>query len=123
MKTVLVVDDEVDLLLAVTMLLEASGYRVLNASTGAGGLEVAERERPDAVVLDMGLPDMDGLDVLRELSAWGEPPRLIVLSAHASGHTARKAQELGCDAYLFKPFEPDELTSTLDALLGADEPR
>ncbi len=121
--TVLVIDDEIDLLLAVAMLLEGAGYRVLEASTASAGLELAEREMPDAVVLDMGLPDMEGLELLRRLNERPDKPRLIVLSAHASGHTARAAHEVGCDAYLFKPFDPDELLRTIETALDTPPQR
>jgi len=116
---ILVVEDEADLLLAIRILLEGHGYEVLDAPTGADGLRLVQRERPDLVVLDVGLPDVDGLDVLATLREIpdAERPVVVMLSAHASGHTADRARQLGCDRYVTKPFDPDELVETIDSLL------
>jgi len=114
----LLVEDEADLLLAVRILLEGHGFEVLAAATGADALRVAEDAQPDVIVLDVGLPDVDGLELLTTLrERLSGRPRTIVLSAHASGHTAAKARELGCDRYVTKPFDPDELIEAIDSLL------
>ncbi|MDQ4094622.1 MAG: response regulator [Actinomycetota bacterium] len=118
MRRVLIVDDEVDLLLALSVLLQSSGYQVFEARTGAGGLAAAEREKPDVVILDVGLPDVSGVEVLRQLRERGTQAAILVLSAHASRHTERSAAAEGADAYVTKPFNPDELLQTLDRLLG-----
>ena len=116
---ILLVEDEADLLLAMRILLEGHGYAVIDATTGADGLRAVERERPDLVVLDVGLPDVDGLDVLAKLRErpLADQPVVVMLSAHASGHTAAKARELGCDRYVTKPFDPDELVETIESML------
>jgi two-component system KDP operon response regulator KdpE len=116
--SILLVEDEPDLLLALRLLLEDRGHDVVDAATGAEALRLATERRPDVVVLDVGLPDMDGLDVLSELGTWpsGKRPAVVVISAHASGHTAARARELGCEYYMTKPFDPNDLVETIGSV-------
>jgi two-component system KDP operon response regulator KdpE len=122
----LVIDDEARFLRALAISLRARGYEVETAATGEDGLAVAARAHPDAVVLDLGLPDLDGLDVLRALRGWTSVP-VIVLSARHEEQAKVEALDIGADDYVTKPFGMDELLARLRATLrrsvpGQDEP-
>ena len=116
MTRLLVVDDDERFLRALAISLRARDYEVETAASGEAGLEVAARSRPDAVVLDLGLPGMEGLDVLRALRAWTDVP-VIVLSARDSQPTKVDALDAGADDYVTKPFGMDELLARLRAAL------
>ena len=115
-STVLVIDDEPQILRVVRHALEAEGYRVLEAATARAGLDLAAAERPDAVVLDLGLPDADGVDVCRDLRGWSTAP-VLVLSARHSDAEKVTLLDAGADDYVTKPFNADELTARVRALL------
>lgn len=114
MTRVLLVDDEPQLLRALSINLRARAFEVVTAATGAGALEVASRARPDVVVLDLGLPDMDGVDVITGLRAWTTVP-VLVLSARRDTTDKVRALDAGADDYLAKPFAMDELLARLRA--------
>jgi CheY-like chemotaxis protein len=120
-RKVLVVDDEPDVLLATRLLLQTAGYSVLEARTGEEALALVEEAEPDAMFLDLRMPDMDGWDVLEELGARGHLERVpvIVLSAHGSPGRVERSVELGAKAYVRKPFRKADLTRALDAVLDA----
>ena len=115
-RGVVVIDDEVDLLLAVEVLLESAGYRVFGAQSGEEGLGLIEQKDPDVVILDVGLPGMGGVEVLKEIRARAFKAKVIMLSAHAGGQAPAAASRAGAVAYLVKPFSPDELMEALDGL-------
>ena len=123
MTRVLLVDDEPQLLRALSINLRARSYDVVTAATGAAALEVASRARPDVVVLDLGLPDMDGVDVIAGLRAWTTVP-VLVLSARRDTSDKVRALDAGADDYLAKPFAMDELLARLRAAArrGAGSP-
>jgi two-component system KDP operon response regulator KdpE len=114
MTRVLVIDDEAPFVRALGISLRARGYVVESATTGELGLEAAARAHPDVVVLDLGLPGIDGLDVLRALRGWSQVP-VIVLSARHSEATKVAALDAGADDYVTKPFGMDELLARLRA--------
>jgi two-component system KDP operon response regulator KdpE len=113
---VLVVDDEVQIRRLLKITLEATGIRVLEADTGRIGLEEAARSHPDAVVLDLGLPDMSGLEVLKHLREWSKVPVLVLTVLAAEGDKVA-ALDAGADDYLTKPFGSAELLARLRAIL------
>jgi DNA-binding response OmpR family regulator len=115
-KTILVVDDEPDIVLTVRLTLEVEGYRVLAVGSGEDALEVLERETPDVILLDLRLPGIDGFALLDRLP--DEIPPVIVLSAHASGPTVKRAMAMGCRDFITKPFDPDLLVAKIEATLG-----
>ena len=117
--TVLVVDDEADLLFTVGLGLELDGYRILKASSGEEALEVVASESPDALVLDLRLPGIDGWEVLRRMSETGAFPRIpvVLLSAQVDAATAARAVDLGVHAHLAKPFSTSELSAILQRLV------
>ncbi|MFZ1056845.1 MAG: response regulator [Opitutaceae bacterium] len=114
--TVLVIDDEVQIRRLLRITLEAAGMNVVEADTGRIGLEDAARTHPDAVVLDLGLPDMGGLEVLKSLREWSKVP-VLVLTVLAAESDKVAALDAGADDYLTKPFGSAELTARLRAIL------
>jgi two-component system KDP operon response regulator KdpE len=116
MSTVLVVDDEPPILHTMDVNLRARGYDVLLAATGTQALTLATRKHPDAVVLDLGLPDMDGLDVIRGLRGWTEVP-IIILSARMAEPQKIAALDAGANDYVTKPFGIGELMARLRVVL------
>src|SRR5258708_30517640 len=106
--TILVVDDEPRIVQLVRDYLEHGGFTVLVASDGAAALRTARTGRPDLVVLDLGLPGLDGLDVTRALRRDGEVP-IIMLTARTAESDKLVALELGPDDYLTQPFTPKQL--------------
>jgi two-component system KDP operon response regulator KdpE len=118
---VLIVDDEAPFLRALSVSLRARGYDVDEAETGEAGLTLAARGHPDVIVLDLGLPGMSGLDVLRQLRTWTGTP-VIVLSARQSEPTKVEALDLGADDYVTKPFGFNELLARLRAAVRKNQP-
>jgi two-component system KDP operon response regulator KdpE len=122
---VLVVDDEERILNFLSHKLKASGYSVLTAMNGTQGLEEAQAQEPDLVVLDVLMPGMDGFETLRQLRSFSSVP-VIILSARESSTDRIKGLKLGADDYLPKPFDPDELVARIEAVrrrLSPDEKR
>jgi two-component system KDP operon response regulator KdpE len=122
--SVLVVDDEPALVRALRINLTARQHTVLTASDGASGLAAMARERPDIVVLDLGLPDMDGVEVIRGIRGWSNVP-IIVLSARDQEAQKVAALDAGADDYVTKPFGMNEFLARLRAAgrraLGSEE--
>ena len=114
MTRVLVVDDEPQLLRGLRTNLEARGYEVDAAADGEAALDLAARNRPDAVILDLGLPGIDGIEVIRALRVWGSMP-IIVLSAREQEPDKIAALDAGADDYVTKPFGMGELLARLRA--------
>ncbi|MET8757606.1 response regulator [Lentzea sp. NPDC004782] len=114
MTTVLVVDDEPQIVRALRINLSARGYDVLTAYDGKTALRVAVDEKPDVVVLDLGLPDIDGVEVIVGLRGWTSMP-IIVLSARTESALKVEALDAGADDYVTKPFGMDELLARLRA--------
>jgi two-component system, OmpR family, KDP operon response regulator KdpE len=113
---VLLVDDDQQLLRALRINLTARGYQVAAATDGAGALAAASRTPPDAVILDLGLPDMDGVTVVEGLRGWCTAP-IIVLSARHTERAKIDALDAGADDYVTKPFGMGELLARLRAAL------
>ncbi len=113
---VLVVDDEPAILRVVQTNLSGHGFRVDTAATGQEALETAGRVRPDLVLLDLGLPDMDGVEVIRSIRERAATP-IVVLSARGAEHDKVAALDLGADDYLTKPFGVNELLARVRVAL------
>ena len=113
---VLVIDDEPQILRALRINLSVRGYEVIAAATGAAALKAAAEQRPDVVVLDLNLPDMDGIEVLGGLRGWLSAP-VIVLSARTDSAEKVEALDAGADDYVTKPFGMDELVARVRAAL------
>lgn len=128
MTKILVVDDEPQIVRALRINLTARGYEVVTAADGAAALRAAAETRPDAVVLDLGLPDIDGTEVIHGLRGWSTVP-IIVLSARVDSTDKVVALDAGADDYVTKPFGMDELLARLRAAVrraatapAADDP-
>ncbi|MDI3418753.1 response regulator [Streptomyces luteolus] len=121
MTRVLVVDDEPQIVRALVINLKARKYEVDSAADGATALQVAADRHPDVVVLDLGLPDMDGVDVIKGLRGWTRVP-ILVLSARHSSDEKVEALDAGADDYVTKPFGMDELLARLRAAVRRAEP-
>jgi two-component system KDP operon response regulator KdpE len=113
---VLVIDDEQPIQRSLRNALDGLPYRLLEAPTGKEGLIMASSHNPDLVLLDLGLPDMDGLEVLRRLREWSSVP-IIVISARGQEHDKIKGLNSGADDYLTKPFSVGELLARMNACL------
>ncbi|MBJ6640757.1 response regulator [Streptomyces sp. DHE7-1] len=118
---VLVVDDEPQIVRALVINLKARQYEVDAAHDGRTALELAASRHPDVVVLDLGLPDMDGVEVIRGLRGWTRVP-ILVLSARHSSDEKVQALDAGADDYVTKPFGMDELLARLRAAVRRAEP-
>jgi DNA-binding response OmpR family regulator len=116
MKTILVVDDEPKIAAIARDYLEHAGFSVTTASTGRAALESIRRQRPDLVILDLGLPELDGLDVTREIRRDSSLP-IVMLTARDDELDKLLGLELGADDYLTKPFSPRELVARVKAVL------
>jgi len=120
---ILLVDDEVSIQRAMAPLLRSRGYGVTIAGTGHDALDLFSRERPDLVILDLGLPDMNGIDVCRQMRNLADTP-ILILSARGAEKDKVAALDLGADDYITKPFGPDELMArvrvALRRMLGRD---
>ena len=112
-RTVLVVDDDGDIRALLTDLLQGDGYRVQAVPTGAEALTAVEKRRPDLVMMDVKLPDQDGIAVLKELKREHSDLEVIVMTAFGGSSTAIKAMEQGAYDYVTKPFDIDDLLATL----------
>ncbi|MBI5869501.1 MAG: response regulator [Actinobacteria bacterium] len=117
---ILVVEDNAMNLELVSDVLEAHGYEVLQADTGQKALEIAEREQPDLVLMDIQLPEMDGLEVTRLLKKNERTSqiRVIALTAHAMRGDEERAREAGCSGYIAKPINTREFASVIAGYLG-----
>ena len=113
---ILLVDDEVAIQRAVGPLLRSRGYEVDIANTGAEALKMAAEQPPDLIVLDLGLPDLEGTEVCRRVRAWSRVP-ILVLSARGAETDKVNALDLGADDYVTKPFGPDELLARIRVAL------
>jgi DNA-binding response OmpR family regulator len=126
MQTVLVVDDEPKIVQLARDYLEHAGFAVLTAGDGASALHAVRTRQPDLVVLDLGLPQVDGLEVMRTIRTAGSTP-IVVLTARDTELDTLLGLELGADDYMTKPFSPRELVARVRAVLRrgarASEPR
>src|SRR5262245_34127378 len=113
---ILIVDDEPNIIGTVAPLLRARGYDVLSALNGRAALESFERDKPDLIVLDLGLPDMDGVDVCQQVRQASTIPILVLSARGAEGDKVR-ALDAGADDYVTKPFGAEELLARIRAAL------
>lgn len=117
----LVVDDEPQIRRLLNITLEAQGYDVYEAGGGQEGIFLAAKVRPDLIILDLGLPDMDGVEVVRQLREWTQTP-ILILSVREGDQDKVGALDAGADDYLTKPFSTDELLARLRVALRHAQP-
>jgi len=113
--TALVIDDERQIRRLLRLVLEDQNYRIFEAESGRQGLVEAAQRKPDVVLLDLGLPDMDGLEVLKRLREWSQVP-ILILSVRDGPDDKVTALDAGADDYVIKPFESAELLARLRAI-------
>ncbi len=113
---VLIVDDELQIRKLLNISLSARQFKVLEATNGREAISFSGTLKPDAVILDLGLPDMSGLDVLKEIRAFSEVP-IIILSVQDDSEIIVQALDIGADDYVTKPFEPKELAARINVCL------
>jgi two-component system KDP operon response regulator KdpE len=118
---ILIVDDEPNILATVSPLLRARGYEVLSAMSGRAAIDVVERDKPDLIVLDLGLPDLDGVEVCRRIRDSSGAP-ILVLSARGAEGDKVNALDAGADVYVTKPFGAEELLARIRASLRRADP-
>jgi len=120
MPTILVIDDDVYLRMALQVSLEKEDFEVLTAIGGREGLDVAARENPDLIVLDLAMPDLDGTDVLGQLRddivTWDIP--VVVFTARGDSESRAQSQRLGAMRFMQKPFSLNRLVSEIKRILG-----
>ena len=122
-RLVLVADDEEDILTLVTTVLQNAGHQVVPVRDGADALAAVRDRKPDLAVIDISMPEVDGLEVLRRLRADAETSELpvILLSAQAQEADVARGFETGASAYVKKPFSPRELAQRVNDLLGSSD--
>lgn len=111
-NTILLIEDEENILTFISTTLKNQGYKITSASNGKDGMHLAASLCPDIVLLDLGLPDLDGMDVIKQLRAWSAVP-IIVISARTNEHEKAKALDCGADDYITKPFGTVELLARI----------
>ncbi|WP_367307243.1 response regulator [Alicyclobacillus acidocaldarius] len=116
---VLVVDDQFGIRVLLHEVLQREGYEVFQASNGPSALSIVEREQPDLVLLDMKIPGMDGLEILRNLRKLGVDAKVIMMTAYGELDLIHEAMEMGAVAHFTKPFDIDELRRTVREHLEA----
>jgi two-component system, OmpR family, alkaline phosphatase synthesis response regulator PhoP len=119
-KTIMVVDDNPDIITIVRTILEGKGFNVLSASSGAECLEALKSQKPDLIVLDIMMPEMDGLEVLTRLKAMSEFTNVpvVLLTAKVQYEDVLGGYKLGADYYITKPFTSTQLINGINLLLG-----
>ncbi len=120
MKTALVIEDNADNMELMTLILEQNGYKVLKAETGQQGFDVALEARPDFILLDIQLPDMDGLEVLKKIRSSeidGDIP-VIAVTSYAMVGDREKMMAAGCNGYIEKPIDPEKIIGQIREIIG-----
>ena len=124
-RTILVVEDALDQREAAVALLRERGYRVEAAADGGQAVRLANKCLADVIVMDVALPIIDGIEVIRRVRALGSPkrPHIIVTSGHVDARTRQLAFEVGCDQYIAKPVSVDALAAAIGAFFGKRDGR
>jgi CheY-like chemotaxis protein len=122
-KTIMVVDDNPDIITIVRTILEGKGFNVLSASSGPECLDALKSQRPDLIVLDIMMPEMDGLEVLTRLKAMSEFTNVpvVLLTAKVQYEDVLGGYKLGADYYITKPFTSTQLINGINLLLGENK--
>jgi CheY-like chemotaxis protein len=115
-RRILLIEDNADAREAMCALLELDGHDVQAAADGPQGLELARTKLPEIVLIDIGLPGMDGFEVARRMRALGQPVVLVALTGYGQPEDRRRTQEAGFDVHLVKPVDPADLTNALARL-------
>ncbi len=119
-NTILIIDDEQQIRRLLEITLSAGGYKIIEAQTGKEGILMAASHQPSLIILDLGLPDMDGTEVLKNLREWFQKP-IMILSVRSAEEDIVRALDNGANDYLTKPFRTGELQARLRALLRINQ--
>ena len=124
MAKVLYIEDNLTNRLLVLRVLTAEGHTVLEAGNGLDGLDIARRERPDLILIDINMPDLDGYEVAARLRALGEPGQvpIVAVTANVLRGDRERSLQAGCDGYIQKPLDVDLVPSQVEAFLRAAQP-
>jgi len=119
-KTALIIEDHPDNMVLICRLLDKAGYRTLQAMTGREGFETALQKRPDFIILDIQLPDIDGTEVLKKIreSEIGNTISVIAMTSYAMSGDREKLLSAGCDGYIEKPIDPIRVISQIKSFIG-----
>lgn len=117
---ILIIDDSLSIRTFLRLVLEGSGYYVLEASDATGGLRQLREHSPRCIILDLGLPDRDGLELLPDITTERPDAQVIILSVRNDSETRKAAFSAGATAYLTKPFQNEELLETLEEVCGTE---
>ena len=115
MSKILLIDDEPDIVRVLSMSLRADGYDVIPAHSGAEGIEVFEKERPDIVLTDIKMPGIDGYHLLKKIKEINADTRVVLMSGYSNDFSIREAIELGADEFIVKPFRGSDIIQVLEA--------
>ncbi|MCX7914547.1 MAG: response regulator [Thermodesulfovibrionales bacterium] len=120
MKTALIIEDNPDNMVLITRFLEKFGYHTLKAMTGLEGIEIALREKPDFILLDIQLPDIEGTEVLKRIrdSEIGRNIPIIAVTSYAMAGDRQRLLSAGCNGYIEKPIDPEQVISQIRELVG-----
>jgi DNA-binding response OmpR family regulator len=121
-RKILIVEDDEKVLDFLTRLLTTKGYSTVSADQGSQAIHLASIARPDMVILDLGLPDCSGIEVLGQLKAMDEAIQVIILTGYGSQKAVRDAMELGAFDFLTKPFEIGELCAVIQKAISSEPP-
>lgn len=125
MKTTLLIEDNKDNMKLITFILEKNGYGTIKAENGKMGIELAIKERPDFILLDIQLPDMDGMEVLKAIRGSetnGEIP-IIAITSYAMSGDREKLLQAGCNGYIEKPIDPEIIINQIREIIGEETKR
>ena len=117
-KKVLVIDDELDLLSLLMGVLTDEGYQAFSAANGAEGVRLNELENPDLIILDLRMPEMDGIETLRNIRKQDDKVKVVILTGYGSPDTIRDAADLNVSEYLSKPFDNEQLLRVISETIG-----
>ena len=120
MKTVLIIEDNPDNTVLICRLLEKAGYRMLQAATGREGFELAVQKKPDFILLDIQLPDMSGIDVLKKIREQETESHIpiIAVTSYAMAGDREKLLAAGCNGYIEKPIDPGRVIAQIKRIIG-----
>ena len=115
---ILVIDDELDLLSLLMGVLTDEGYQAFSAANGADGVRLNELENPDLIILDLRMPEMDGIETLRNIRKQDDKVKVVILTGYGSPDTIRDAADLNVSEYLSKPFDNEQLLRVISETIG-----
>ena len=116
-RKILVIDDEPELLMLMMEMLTDEGCHALSAANGPDGIRLNEQENPDLIILDLRMPEMDGIETLRQIRKKDDKVKVVILTGYGSPDTIRDAADLNVSEYLSKPFENDQLVRIISEVL------